>query len=115
MTSRPNKPAERAVEVTSVMSFWEVVSTHWKQVLFYGAAFVGLTVIVILDLNALESGRVESVSLWAPIVSFYERFGYWSAVLFSPTIGFFCAWAISRKLMKDGTLSNEAPPSDTQD
>lgn len=105
---------ERPTESKPVMSFWEVVSTHWKQVLLFGGAIVVLTVMIILDLNALEPGRVDTVRLWAPIISFYERFGYWPAVLFTPTLGSICAWAISRKLMRDGTLSHGIPPQDTQ-
>jgi hypothetical protein len=87
------------------MPFSQVLSRYWKQILLFGSAFVALTVITVMDLNALESGAVQSVRLWAPIVSFYERFGYWPAVLLVPVLGVVCGGALCLKMMKDGRLN----------
>ncbi len=86
------------------MTFGQLIRKFWIQILVFGGAFVALTVMTLLDLNALEAREVESVRLWAPIVSFYERFGYWPAVLFVPALGLVCGGFIGWKLMKDGRL-----------
>jgi hypothetical protein len=86
------------------MPFRQILKQFWKQILFFGGAFAVLTVMTVLDLNALESGEVESVRLWAPIVSFYERFGYWPAVLLVPLLGIVCGGALCWSLMKFGKI-----------
>lgn len=86
------------------LTFGEVIRAHWGKALFFGGAFLILSVMTILDLNALENGSVPEVSAWKPIASFYERFGYWPAVLLVPVLGIVCGWAICWKVMRDGHL-----------
>ncbi len=89
--------------------FVRIMQLFWKQMLFFGGAFIVMTVITVSDLNALESGEVETVRLWAPIVSFYERFGYWSAVLLPPVLGLVCGSILCWSLMKRGTIYPPRP------
>jgi hypothetical protein len=86
------------------MPFGQIIKQFWKQILVFGAAFAAGTVLAARDLDALESGAVESVRVWAPVASFYERFGYWPAVLLLPTVGLLCGGVICWKLMKHGKL-----------
>lgn len=86
------------------MTFGQVIGTYWPQILLAGSAFLGITLWTIHDLNQLESGVLKNVRLWAPIVSFYEQFGYWPAVLFTPALGLLCGWALCSRLMKTGRI-----------
>ena len=89
--------------------FLQIVRQFWKQILFFGGAFLFMTVKTVMDLNALEAGEVETVRLWAPIVSFYERFGYWAAVLLPPVLGLVCGSVLCWSLMKRGTIYPPRP------
>ena len=56
------------------------------------AALVGTPAVALLsawaawDLRQLESGAVESISLWAPITLAYDFGGFWTAVLGLPAL-----------------------------
>lgn len=86
------------------MPFGQIIKRYWKQILIFAGAFAAMTIWTAKDLNALEAGAVESVHLWAPIASFYERFGYWPAVLLAPAVGLACGGVFCWKLMKYGEL-----------
>ena len=86
-----------------------IIRQFWKQIIFFGGAFLVMTVMTVMDLNALEAGEVESIRLWAPIASFYERFGYWPAVLLPPVLGLVCASILCWSLMKRGTIGPPQP------
>ncbi|TGK07693.1 hypothetical protein EHO59_06220 [Leptospira semungkisensis] len=62
--------------------------TYYKKILYLSVViFPLLSIIIILDLNSLESGSVESVRIWAPVAFMYEQFGYWAAILAAPILG----------------------------
>ena len=49
------------------------------------------------DLVKLETGKVESVRLWAPVVYLYEHFGFYTAVSIVPVIGLiFLIWGLKQ-------------------
>ncbi|MES2708487.1 MAG: hypothetical protein V4726_17980 [Verrucomicrobiota bacterium] len=91
------------------MPFGIIMRRFRKQILLFGGAFVILTVMTIRDLNALEAGTVKSVLLWDVIVPFYERFGYWPAVLLPPVLGLVCGGVLCWSLMKRGTIHPQPP------
>ncbi len=63
-------------------------------------AFAVLSAWIAMDLNALESGRRESVTLWAPIAFLYRLGGYWLAVLAAPALGAYVCFASARMIRK---------------
>jgi sterol desaturase/sphingolipid hydroxylase (fatty acid hydroxylase superfamily) len=71
----------------------------YKRYLYVSiVAFPLLSFIIIFDLNNLESGYLQSVSLWALISFLYERFGYWTAILFVPLLGIIVIFLYIRKI-----------------
>ena len=65
-----------------------------EQIAFYKKYIIGwvvgislLSIITILDLNDLVSGKEKSVRLLQPAAFVYEQFGYWPALLALPVIG----------------------------
>lgn len=65
-----------------------------EQIAFYKkytiASAVGLSllsIITILDLNDLVSGKEQEISLLEPVAFLYEQYGYWPAVCSIPIIG----------------------------
>jgi hypothetical protein len=107
MSKSHSQPMSR--EQWSGVTFGQIIRQFWKQILFFGGAFLAMTVMTVMDLNALESGEVETVWLWAPIVSLYERFGYWPAVLLPPVLGLVCGSILCWSLMKRGTIYPPQP------
>jgi hypothetical protein len=80
-------------------------ATAAQQIKFYKTymalglvAFPLLTLIVVSDLNDLESRSVESVSIWAPVAFLYGHFGYWPAVLSVPLLGIVVLFLFLRKI-----------------
>lgn len=69
------------------IAFPQILRCYWKQILFFGGAIIFLSVQTVLDLEALESGSQEHIRMWALLVSFYGKFGYWPTVLFCPLVG----------------------------
>lgn len=73
-------------------------AAYYRRFMYIGlAAFPLLTLITVWDLNGLESGAVESVSVWAPIGFLYEQFGYWAAVGSIPLLGLVVVYGLYRK------------------
>ncbi|PJZ76316.1 hypothetical protein [Leptospira neocaledonica] len=61
-------------------------------------AFPFVSIMIILDLNKLESGSVEHVRIWAPVAFVYEQLGYWPGILFVPVLGVFVIFVMARKM-----------------
>ncbi|TGJ98691.1 hypothetical protein EHQ53_12230 [Leptospira langatensis] len=62
--------------------------TYYKKILYISLiVFPSLSIIVILDLNSLESGEAATVRTWALVAFIYEQFGYWAAILAAPVLG----------------------------
>lgn len=60
----------------------------WKGKLLWSLLAAGLAVWVYHDLAAVDSGAVESVSVWWPVALLYEHVGFWPAVLLLPIASF---------------------------
>ena len=74
---------------------------YYRRILRFGAvAFLVLSVWIVIDLNDLESGRVDHVSNWAPIMMLYSLCGYWVGVLTTPILGVFTIISLYRKIMQ---------------
>jgi hypothetical protein len=72
---------------------------YYTKTLGVGAiAFPILTVLTIVSLNSLESGKEASVEVWAPISFLYDFAGYWVAVLFVPLLGILSLGALLWKI-----------------
>ena len=65
-------------------------------------AFGFLSIWTWLNLNQLESGADEPVSLWAPIAFLYDVGGYWLALLATPFAGIFCVYVFIKKITAAG-------------
>ncbi len=76
----------------------EQIDFHKKTIYIGGVAFLLLTIIVVCDLNDLESGQTESISTFAPVVFVYQQFGYWPAVLTLPVLGLACVIIFLKKI-----------------
>jgi hypothetical protein len=73
------------------LTFSEIVSRNLKDILVCAGIFAALSVWVIFQINALESGSEESVTVWKPVATIYDLLGYWPAILFVPALAVFCA------------------------
>jgi len=86
-----------------------------EQIAFYKKYTVGsavglslLSIITILDLNDLVSGREQEISLLEPAAFIYEQFGYWPALLTIPFIGVIITLLGVRKLnILKSTVKNQ--------
>jgi len=63
-------------------------------------AFPVMAIWVVYDLHQLESGVVNSVQIWAPLVPIYTYLGYWPTVLTLPLLGIICCVIFAIKLRK---------------
>ncbi|HTA61571.1 MAG TPA: hypothetical protein VK835_03915 [Bacteroidia bacterium] len=80
--------------------------TFYKRYMLIGlAAYTILTIIIVPDLNDLESHSVDSVHLWAPVSFLYKQFGYWPAVLFVPVLGLIITLLFLRKIKQVKALN----------
>jgi hypothetical protein len=79
-------------------SIAEQVSFYKRYMYISAAAFPLLTIIVIFDFNDLESGQVESVRTFAPVIFVYEQFGYWPAIFTVPILGLVCVLLFLKKI-----------------
>jgi hypothetical protein len=78
---------------------------YYKRTLYIALiAFPVLTFIIIMQLNSLESGSVESLILIEPVAYLYTQFGYWTAIMAIPVSGCIVALLLFRKirLIKSG-------------
>ena len=85
-------PMEGAKSLAAGKSvFWKRMEAQrgfpGRLVLITTVAFVALTFMTISDLNQLERQGTPAKFTWAPALSIYDRFGYWPAVLLTPTLG----------------------------
>lgn len=72
---------------------------YCKKILWLSSvAFPALSIWICLDLNRLESGSTDSVSIWEPVALLYETFGYWVAVLAVPIFGIFVFLSLFKKV-----------------
>jgi hypothetical protein len=92
LTDLGEKPAETATVA-------DHIAYHKKLIFIGGPILLFLSIWIIHDLNRLESGEVESVTIWSPIASFYEFLGYWPAVLMVPALGIFVVLANVKKIV----------------
>jgi hypothetical protein len=76
------------------------ISYFRRMLLVSVIAFPILTVWVAYDLRQLETGAVERVTIWAPLVPIYEHFGYWPTVISLPVLGIVCCAVFIYKLRK---------------
>ncbi len=71
-------------------------------------AFTVLTIMAAYELGKLRHHTAGSVRIWAPIASFYDRFGYWPAILFTPCFGALVVaalfWRFRKQQREDQTL-----------
>jgi hypothetical protein len=73
--------------------------SFYNKTLWVGIpAFIILSVWTYGDLTDLESGIVESVSIWEPIHLLYNMGGYWLAILATPLLGILSVILILRKI-----------------
>jgi hypothetical protein len=82
--------------------------TFYKRYMLIGLiAYIVLTIIIVPDLNDLETHNVESVHLWAPVAFLYNHFGYWPAVLFVPVLGLIITLLFIRKIKQVKSSTKE--------
>lgn len=74
------------------------IKFYWKYIIISTIAFPLLSFIIYMDLNDLQSGTLETVSIWAPVAFLYNEFGYLTALLSVPTLGIFCISAFCGKV-----------------
>lgn len=75
--------------------------SYYKRILFIALpAFILFSVWIFWQLNNLESGVVESISLWGPISLLYDWGGFWLAVLATPVLGILFAIELLFKIKK---------------
>ncbi len=75
-------------------AFYNVDDAPPEEQIFMSKRFIRLMPIVgaipsiwtYVDLRSLEDGSSERVSLWGPVATIYEHFGFWPAALFFPAI-----------------------------
>lgn len=68
-------------------SIEEQIAFYKKYMYLSAVGLSLLSIITILDLNDLVSGREQEISLLEPAAFVYKQFGYWPAVLTIPAIG----------------------------
>lgn len=68
-------------------SIEEQIAFYKKYTVLSAVGLSLLSIITILDLNDLTSGREQEIRLLEPAAFVYEKFGYWPAVLTIPVIG----------------------------
>lgn len=71
-----------------------------------GLGAVILTIVNVMSLNSLESGREKSVWLLGPVGDLYQSLGYWPAVLSVPVLGLLVTGALYWKIRK---IDEECP------
>jgi hypothetical protein len=94
---------DRVFAPSADASVTEQISFYNRTLLIGIPAFIILSVMTYFDLQKLESGTVEYVSLWAPVSLLYDLGGYWLAVLGTPLLGIL---VIVLLLIKIGKLKN---------
>jgi cytochrome bd-type quinol oxidase subunit 2 len=63
-------------------------------------AFIAVTILTAIDLNSLEKGTEDRVSVFAPAGFMYEHFGYWPSLIIIPIIGIFVVLAFLKAIRK---------------
>jgi len=82
---------------------------YYKRILFIALpAFIVLSVWIFWQLNNLESGLVESISLWSPISLLFDWGGFWMAVLATPVLGFLLVIELFFKIKKLKNTDNSS-------
>ncbi|MGJ4789538.1 hypothetical protein [Leptospira koniambonensis] len=72
---------------------------YFKNMMYLSfVSFPFLSIVIAWDLNKLESGSVERVSIWAPVAFVYEQLGYWPGVLFVPLLGILVIFLSIKKI-----------------
>ena len=104
----PNQPPDRQAPEQLIRKLRNIVLAGL-------VAFPVLTVMILVDLNSLESRASSSVRIFAPAAWLYNSFGYWPAVLATPVLGAICIPAILYRIMKLRELvepaDKPAPPT----
>ncbi|HEY0030988.1 MAG TPA: hypothetical protein VGC65_09540 [Bacteroidia bacterium] len=101
------KEEERAYAPSANATIEEQVKFYKRYIHLSLLAFPLLTLITIFDLNELESGSKQRISLWAPISFLYEQFGYWAAILSIPVLGLIVVLLFIRKIRTVNKLSGQ--------
>jgi len=74
---------------------------YYRRVLWIsGIAFPLMAALLAFDLHRLETGEVNRVSIWIPIVPIYQYLGYWPSVLSPLVFGVICGGALALKIRK---------------
>jgi hypothetical protein len=80
---------------------------YYRRMLwFFAVTFPIMTAWIAYDLQALQSGIVESVSVWEPFATIYRHFGYWPAVVSSLLLGVVCCLVCLSKLRNLSTSAH---------
>lgn len=95
-----NVPSDEKMYTPPINASVQDQINSYKRVMIAGSiAIVALSIWVFIQLNELESGKVDSVKLWGPIPLLYDLGGYWLAVLSTPAVGVFVLVAGIRKII----------------
>jgi len=62
-------------------------------------------------LSALETGSVDSISVWGPVAMVYDFLGFWGAILCWPLISGIVIWSCINRINKARALMAAAPKS----
>ena len=73
--------------------------SYFKRVLMISViGFPLFSVWTCFDLNRVESGEVDSVTIWGPVAFLYDIGGYWVAVFAVPILGLFVIGTMIKKI-----------------
>lgn len=99
--SKESKEEERIYAPNINATQIEQINFYKRYIYISLVAFPILSFFIISELNDLESGRVQSVSIWGPVSFIYQQFGYWPAILFVPILGFISITVFIYKIRKN--------------
>lgn len=73
---------------------------YFRKILFLNyLAFPFLAFITWSEIKEFESGKTESLNLWAPLMFIYEQWGTWPAIISILLAGVILVTALRRKMM----------------
>ncbi|MES2679527.1 MAG: hypothetical protein V4635_06560 [Bacteroidota bacterium] len=95
---RTTNNEDRALAPPANASLQDQKLYYKRMVIVFWIAITILSIWTITDLNELESGTVEYVGVWGPVLFCYHIGGYWLAVLVTPLIGLLVTLLFIKKI-----------------
>lgn len=89
---------DKALSPPANASLQEQKFYYKRMIVVFWIAIAILSIWTIMDLNELESGTVEYVGVWGPVLFCYHIGGYWLAVLATPLIGILVTLLFIKKI-----------------